>query len=73
MIDISKDELVKLAVDRHGDFVCTDMIDDAMRADTIDEAIDILITDSIYWDGGFISDGFLKGVDIATDIVDDQH
>lgn len=49
-LGISEDDLVGLALEQYGRPICTDMLDEAMKAETVQEAIDILITDSAYWD-----------------------
>lgn len=49
-LSISRDELISLAAKEYGGPVCVDMLDEAMKAKTVQEAVDILITDSSYWD-----------------------
>lgn len=49
-LDISEDDLVDMALEQYGRPICTDMLDEAMKAKTVQEAVDILITDSQYWD-----------------------
>jgi hypothetical protein len=46
----TKEEVIKAARKEYGSPVCIDMIDEAMKAKTLEEAVEIIVCDSYYWD-----------------------
>lgn len=46
----TEEEIIKAALKEYGRPVCIDMIEDAMKAKTIEEAVEIIVCDSYYWD-----------------------
>lgn len=51
-------ELIHKAREIHGAPICLDFLDEALRAESMAEAIDILVIDSYYWDHwGFSDEG----------------
>ncbi len=53
MSTFTKEELIKAASEKYGRPISTDLLDDAMSVLTLEEAIEILIVDSVYWDTDF--------------------
>ena len=49
----TRDEVVDGAFEQYEHDVCLDRLDDAMRCKTLQEAIQVLVDDSMYWDGAF--------------------
>lgn len=49
----TEEELVKAASKKYGKPISVDMLDDAMTQPTLEQAIEVLIIDSVYWDGDF--------------------
>ena len=47
---LDEQELIRKARETHGAPVCLDFLDEALRAGSMAEAIDILVIDSYYWD-----------------------
>ena len=51
MEPFTREDVVITACQQYGGPVCVDFLDDAMKANTLQEAVDIIVTDSYYWDG----------------------
>lgn len=49
----TKEDVINTAFAKYGKPVSTDMIDDAMLEKTLADAVEVIIVDSMYWDGGF--------------------
>jgi hypothetical protein len=49
-MSFTKEQVIKTAAEKYGKPVCIDFIDDAMRCETLEEAVELIITDSYYWD-----------------------
>jgi len=49
----TRDEIVDAAYEKYQKDICIDRLDEAMRCKTFDEAVQLLIDDTLYWDGGF--------------------
>jgi hypothetical protein len=49
----TRDDVVDGAWEKTGKSVCTDRLDEAMRCKTLQEAIDLIVDDTFYWDGGY--------------------
>lgn len=50
---MSAEELIQKATEQYGGGICVDMLDEALQQETMQEAIDVLIVDTIYWDGSY--------------------
>jgi hypothetical protein len=50
-VGFTKEEVLEAAKKRYRTEVCIDQMDDAMKRPTLKEAVDVIIADSIYWDG----------------------
>lgn len=46
----TEEEVIALAKKKYGKPVCVDHLSDAMMCDTLEEAAQTLIDDSVYWD-----------------------
>lgn len=46
----TEEEIIEAALKEYGSPVCIDMIKDAMKAETLEEAVQIIVDDSMYWD-----------------------
>ena len=47
---LNREEVIQAAIKEYGNSISVDFIDDAMNADSIEQAVDILVCDSYYWD-----------------------
>jgi hypothetical protein len=47
----TEQEVVTEARKQYGKPVCLDMLEDAMRQETLEEAVRVIVLDSAYWDG----------------------
>ena len=47
----TESEVVAAAHAKYGKAVCTDQIKQAMRCKSLGEAVEVIIADSLYWDG----------------------
>lgn len=47
----TEEDVIKAARETYGKPICTDLIKEAMLRDTLEEAVDILLFDSMFWDG----------------------
>lgn len=48
--DMTREEIIKEARKRYGAPVCVDFINDALEADSFEDAVEVIVTDSYYWD-----------------------
>lgn len=55
----TREDVVSTARMRYGRPVCVDLIEDALECETLEEAVDLILFDSQYWDGT----GFFAGRD----------
>jgi hypothetical protein len=46
----AKEDVIKMAKEKYGKPVCIDHLKDAMECDTIEEAVEVILVDSYYWD-----------------------
>lgn len=46
----TKEQLIAEARRQYGKPICLDMVADAMAEETLREAVEVLIIDSLYWD-----------------------
>lgn len=51
----TEQEVIAQARKEYGKPVCLDMLSDAMREATLEAAVEVIITDSAYWDGEALS------------------
>ena len=49
----TREELIAAAVKAYGGPVCADFIDDAMQEETLEDAVEVIVIDSAYWDGTY--------------------
>jgi hypothetical protein len=49
----TKEELFESALNTYGGPICVDLEEYAMKQETLEQAVDVLVVDSIYWDGLF--------------------
>ncbi len=47
---LNADEVIWRAREEYGAPICLDFLKDALEAESLEEAIEILVTDSYYWD-----------------------
>jgi len=52
-MSFTREQIIEGAFEKYGHPVCTDFIEDALRAPTLEEAIQIIVDDTFYWDGGY--------------------
>ena len=50
MAKFTRHDVVAKAFEIYGKPVCVDMLDDAMLEPTLEDAVDVIILDSQYWD-----------------------
>ena len=43
-------EIIAAAKEEYDGPICVDMIEDAMKAETLEEAVQIIVSDTYYWD-----------------------
>lgn len=48
---LNREEVIQAAIKEYEKPISLDFIDDAVNADSIEEAVEILVCDSYYWDG----------------------
>lgn len=53
MAKFTEQEVIERAKEIYKSAVCLDMLDDAMKEKTVEEAAMVLVLDSSYWDGKF--------------------
>jgi len=46
----TREQVIAEATRRFGRAVCVDQIDDAMREETLEEAVDLILVDTVMWD-----------------------
>ena len=46
----TQEQVIEKAFQKYGKPVSLDFIRDAMMCETLDEAVDVIVTDSYYWD-----------------------
>lgn len=51
MLNFTEEEVIEFAFKKYGKPISTDYLSDAMKEETIEEAAEVLIIDSVYWDG----------------------
>ena len=49
----TEEQVIELAREMYGKPICLDMLKDAMMKETVEDAAQVLIIDSAYWDGTF--------------------
>jgi hypothetical protein len=47
----TEEEVIAEARRQYGKPVCLDFLKDAMMEDTLEKAVEVIILDSVYWDG----------------------
>lgn len=49
----TREQVIQAAKKKYGKSVCVDRMDEALKANTLAEAVDIILNDSRYWDNSY--------------------
>jgi len=53
----TEQQVIDAATKQNGGWsVCSDMLDEAMLAPTLEEAVKVILLDTAYWEGRYLSD-----------------